>query len=148
MSDAEAATAVAALTAVKEEMEGYPDGFGDDAGGAAIGAVAGVAGGESGDEALYNTDPELGIELDEAAAVAAAHFPASFALCTRVSVKDEVATWSIVGPALPARRVDPLNFTRVVLLRGAAALSSRELYVRPCARLFSCGMYASLAATH
>jgi len=148
MSDAEAASAVGALAAVEEEMEGNPDGSGDDAGGAAIGALTGVAGDESGDDALYDTDPELGIEFDEAAAVAAAHFPASFALCTRVSVKDEMATWSIVGPALPARRVDPLYFTHVVLVRGAAALSSREMYVRACARLVTCGMYASLAATH
>jgi len=147
MSDAEAGAAVLAA-AVEEGLEEYPPDLVDDADGAAIGALAGDAGDAFGDDPLYVTDSELGIEFDEATAVAAARFPSSFSLCTRVSVEEGVGTWSIVGPALPARRIDPLQFTHVVVVRGAASLTSREIYVRACGRLVACGMYASLAATH
>jgi len=69
--------------------------------------------------------------------VAAAHFPLSFVLCTRVSGKDVVATWSTVGPVLPARRVHPFYFTHVDRVRGTAALSSRHMCRRACARFAS-----------
>jgi len=100
------------------------------------------------DDPLSDTDPELGVDFDGAAAVAAACFPSTFSLCKRISVEDGVGTWTIVGPVLPARRADPLKFTHVIHVRGAATLSSREVYVRACGRLVSCGMYASLSATH
>jgi len=147
MSDADAGPAALACM-VAEDLEEDGADISDEAAGAAAGAVAGDTGGASGDDPLDDTDPELGVEFDEAAAVAAACFPSSFALCKRISVEDGVGTWTIVGPALPSRRTDPLNFTHVIQVRGAATLSSREIYVRACGRLVSCGMYASLSATH
>ena len=68
--------------------------------------------------------------------MAAAHFPVSFVLCTRVSGKDVVAT-STVGPVRPARRVHTFYFTRVDRVRGTAALSSRHMCGRACARFAS-----------
>jgi len=111
------------------EFDAPNDGTGEDA------STDGMDDGDS------DGDASLEDELD-------ASFPGSFSICERLSTDKNTSTWSIVGPVPRTRgRVDAVNFTHVMRLRGPAALTCRELYVRAAHRLVQCGMYRSLAAT-
>lgn len=69
-------------------------------------------------------------------------------LCCRLLPVAGRGRWVIGGPVRDFDDVDPLSFTKAIIVEGLSSFSCREAYVRAVPILVRKGMYASVGAAH